>query len=275
MRPPFGPGGDKFYDDNAWTGLELMRAHRLIGDPGALAQARRVFHFVTTGWDTASPCATGGVYWKQQAPWETNRDRNVVSTAPNAELALRLYQATGERPYLDWALHMYRWTQANLRDPADDLYWDHLAVDAEGRCAIERTKWSYNQGTMVGAGALLYRVTGDAAYLREAERLARAALAHYSRVPNGYFSQDPAFNAIYFRNLLLLHALGGDGAYLEAVLGALRGYADAAWDSPHVHQPGTGLFPFGREATTLLDQAAMVQLYACLAWDPGRYELLV
>ena len=53
-----------------------------------------------------------------------------------AELALRLYQATGERPYLDWALHMYRWTQTHLRDPADGLYWDHLAVDAERRSRV-------------------------------------------------------------------------------------------------------------------------------------------
>jgi hypothetical protein len=57
---------------------------------------------------------------------------------------------------------------------------------------------------------------------------------------------------------------------------ALLAYADRAWDEPAVHDPATDLFRFeGRgTACTLLDQAAMVQLYALAAWPEEQYGLL-
>ncbi len=288
VRPPDGQGGDKYYDDNAWTGLNLVRAYRLGDgtDAAALARAREVFAFAVSGWDAALPCAPGGVRWTQGT---FSRDRNTVSTAPNAILALRLYQIGAQQGwpdadgYLRWAVRMYNWVDTNLRDPVDGLYWDHVGVDdaAGGAvCTIERTKWSYNQGTMIGAGVLLAQVLNDPAYLRSAERTARAALAHYAATARGYFSQDPAFNAIYFRNLLLLAAatsdpaLKGDATQPGAIRAALAGYADAVWEDQRIHQR-TNLFFFQPGYARLVDQGALVELNACLAWDPSRYDLLV
>ncbi len=37
VRPPFGSGGDRFYDDNAWLGLALVRHHEIDEEPGATA----------------------------------------------------------------------------------------------------------------------------------------------------------------------------------------------------------------------------------------------
>jgi hypothetical protein len=260
VRPPRGPGGDKFYDDNEWAGLALVQLARQTGDAGALRQAAEIFDFVLSGWDNdPSHPAPGGVYWAQAA-W--SRDRNTVSNAPGAELGLHLHELTGEARYLEWARRMYDWTDRHLRAP-NGLYWDH--VDLGG--AVETTQWSYNQGTMIGAGALLSRVTDDAAHLERAARTADAALAHYARVD--YFTQDPAFNAIFFRNLLLLHADRPDPAYRRA----MQGYADRAWDT--VRDVKTTLFRFKpTRSVALLDQAAMVQIYACLAWDHADYRRL-
>ena len=271
-RPPGGAssplrdgGGDKYFDDNAWIGLELVALGRAGGDERDFAGAARIFDFLIAGWDDdpAHP-APGGIFWTL-AP--NNRDRNTVCTAPTAQLAIHLHEHSGDGRYLTWARRLLDWTDRTLRDPVDGLYWDHIALD--GR--IDRTKWSYNQGTMLGALALLHKVTGEAAPLEQARRIAAAALAHYA-AGDRLWAQDPAFNAIFFRNLHLLTTISDvagepaePGAAIAAEFAAtLAAYAGRAWE--HGRDPRTGLFHFGRRGPVpLLNQAAAVRLFALLA----------
>jgi hypothetical protein len=271
VRPPYGSGGDKFYDDNAWVGLSLVRVYRMTGDTSALNQARAVFTLITYGWDTnESHVPLGGVFWTQ-APW--SRDRNTVSNAPSAELAFRLYQLTAEQSYLDWGVKMYDWVNAYLRDPSDGLYWDHL--DTAG--VIEKTKWSYNQGTMLGANVLLYQIHAKSgspsagSFLQQAEGIARKSLDYYANV---YFSQEPPFNAIYFRNLLALCAVTGDSVLKGRILSAAQAYADEAWGKNRASS-NLFYFPAGSSPARLQNQAAMVEILSCLAWSAAKYDLLV
>ena len=48
-------------------------------------------------------------------------------------------------------------------------------------------------------------------------------------------------------------------------------YAEAAWTA---RRDRHDRFRFGRGGPTLLDQSAMVQIYALLAWDPSDYGAL-
>jgi hypothetical protein len=258
VRPPLGQGGDKFYDDNWWGGLDLARYQRTTGDASWLGRLRQVFDFGVSGWD-ADPTHPypGGVFWVQ-ASW--NRDRGVVSNAPGAQVGLHLYELTGRamRAYLDWAQRMFDWTNRTLRAPSG-LYWDKVYITG----GIDRTLWSYNQGSMVGAGLAFHHITGADGYLEQAEATAAAALDHYGRV--GYSSQPAIFNAILFRNLLDLGAVNGNGSYRRA----MQAYADQAWNDARVRDPRTNLFKFdaGSSSYHLLDQAAMVHIYALLAAD--------
>ena len=138
----------------------------------------------------------------------------------------------------------------------DGLLWDHLGLDGER----DETHWSYNQGTAIGAYVLLYRLVGDRGALRNAEALADASLAYFDRTPGGH---EPAyFLAIFFRNLLALAAIDGNRHYRDAA----AAYADAAWDQSRI--AGTNVFRFGSSPPTLLEQAAMVQIYAALTRRP-------
>ncbi len=263
VRPPLGQGGDKFYDDNEWIGLELVQHYRMAGDEQALSRAREIFDLVVFGWDKdpSHPCP-GGVFWTQ-ASW--SNDRNTVSNAPGAELGLHLYQLTDDparkKYYLDWSKKMYNWTNRCMLAP-NGLYWDHINLAGE----IEKTQWTYNQGTMVGANVLLYRITGREFYLRRAQGVADAALAYY-RTDRRYFTQPARFHAIFFKNLLMLGAVDGRGRYKEA----MQRYADRVWTE--YRDPETGLFEFEPgEPVTLLEQSAMVQIYASLAWDRRDYK---
>ncbi|MFJ1967287.1 glycoside hydrolase family 76 protein [Streptomyces sp. NPDC087903] len=258
---PYGSGGDMFYDDNEWVGLAKVQRHLQTGDTAALARAKEIFALVRSGWDTdTTHAAPGGVFWTQ-ATW--SHDRNTVSNMPGAQLGLRLHLITGESGYLDWAKRFYDWTNTHLQSPGG-LYWDHL--DLEG--TIEKTVWSYNQGVPVGVNVLLHRATRERVYLRRAERIAEAAYAYY--VTQGrLFSQPVFFNSIFFKNLLLLESVTGDDKYHRA----MADYADQVWST--MRDPSTGLVHFDSSGgTQAIQQAALAQLYAVLAWPRALWPTL-
>ncbi len=254
---PLPEGGDTFYDDNLWIGLALCDLYRATGEPQWLDGAARIFDFVSAAWDDDPRHPhPGGIFWAQPRANPTG-DRNTVSNAPAAQLALYLHAATGERRYLDWARRTFDWTERTLRDPDDGLYWDHVKLD--GR--IERTKWSYNQGTMLGAAAMLGEALAEEtpSARQHAHAIAEAALARYAD-GDALWAQDPAFNAIFFRNLYLLGGLARDHTFYRPALAA---YAARAWAG---RDGRSGLIGFGRGARVeLLTQAAAVRLFATLA----------
>ncbi|WP_405071325.1 glycoside hydrolase family 76 protein [Kribbella sp. NBC_01510] len=260
VRPPLGQGGDKFYDDNEWIGLNLIQRYKRTGDRAALARAKDIFTLVVHGWDTdpSHPCA-GGVYWTQ-APW--SQDRNTVSNGPGAELGAHLYLLTRDRSYLTWAQTMYKWAQDCVLAP-NGLYWDH--IDLAGN--VEKTQWSYNQGVMLGAGVLLFKATGNRQYLADAKSVATASLAFYS-TPEMLAKQGAAFNSIWFKNLLILDSVAPDPRYRQA----MQAYADNNWNT--TRDPATNLYHFKDGSVELLQQAGITQVHALLAWPRSRYGLL-
>ena len=75
------------------------------------------------------------------------------------------------------------------------------ATTSTATAVIDRTEWSYNQGSMLEAYRLLYEATGDRADLHAAESIADATLATFQ----GHWSDEPvAFAAIFFGRLLTL-----------------------------------------------------------------------
>lgn len=260
LRPPLGHGGDKFYDDNEWIGLNLIQHFKRTGDRSSLSRAEEIFDLVVYGWDDdpSHPCA-GGVFWTQ-APW--SQDRNTVSNGPGAELGLHLYLLTKEKSYLTWSKKMYDWTQKCMLAP-NGLYWDH--IDLAGN--IEKTQWSYNQGVMIGASTLLYKATGEKKYLDNAKSVAAASLAFYGS-EDRLWKQPSRFNSIYFKNLFILETVVPNPAYRAT----MKAYSDRAW--AEARDPKTGLFHFDDKPVQLLEQAGMVQIDALLGWPRWKHGQL-
>lgn len=251
--PPLGTGGDVFFDDNAWLALALLGHYANSHDERALSLSRRLLDFLTTGWSTdPSWSAPGGIRWKVPA---TNTSRNTCSNGPTAEVAALVYQLTGDSAAKDWSLRIYDWARQALGGP-DGLYFDRIAVDG----TVSKDIWSYNQGTMIGAGVLLHRITAKQTYLDQAVHTATAALAHFD-LPT-LLRQGPAFNAVFFRNLLLLDRTAPEDAYRELA----RNYGDQMWIQHR--DPHTGHFTDA--AQKLNATAPMVQIYALLAGAAPR-----
>lgn len=274
---PLGHGGDTYFDDNTWVALDLIQAYRMAStlegrEPVKhLDRARQLFDLVSAAWCSDARPYPGGVYWVD-AGW--NRDRGAAVTAGLAVLALHLHELTAPETdrLVDVARRAYGWLRDTLLihdGPTAGLYHDKILGDG----TIDQSQWIYNQGVPIAAGVMLHRVTGERTYLEQARTTADAALAWYGAQDGQDFANQPAiFVAIFFRNLLQLAAVTDEPAYRAA----MQAYADWTWHDPTIHDLATNLFHLDQtsEAHTLLDQAAMVQIYALLAWPPDRYGLL-
>ena len=256
VAPPAGPGGTKYYDDNDWVGIELVRMYQLTHSAPLLGSAEGIMAFEMAGWQ-ASPelGCPGGLPFSSAA---TNTERNTVTTAPVAELGALLYRITANSQYLQFAAMAYEWVRQCLLQPSG-LYADH--VNRTG--LVEPQLWSYNEGTMIGAGTLLYQVTGNSAYLYQARQTAKAALAYFT--PERLGSEIPFFPSVYFRNLLYLDSVTHDPPGPKIA----QAYVNYAWEHLRL---SNDLFVAGSPASAqLLVQAAIVQIYALLSTPPSTY----
>ncbi len=167
------PGGASYYDDNEWVGIELARLYKLHHEAAMLEKAEQIMAFVMAGWQSNPKLACPGGVPFSDSP--SNTERNTVTDGPAAELGVQLYRLTGDATYLQFAEQAYEWVRTCLRSPSE-LYYDHIRLHG----VIDTTLWSYNQGSMIGAGVLLYQVTGNGAYLYQARQTAKAALAYFT-----------------------------------------------------------------------------------------------
>jgi hypothetical protein len=256
VAPPAGPGGAKYYDDNDWIAIELVRLYQLTHSTAFLGSAEGIMAFEMAGWQESPELACpGGIPFSNDAE---DNERNTTTTAPASELATLLYGITHDAEYLSFAEKAYEWVRNCLLETSN-LYADH--INRKG--LVTSTLWSYNQGSMMGAGTLLYQATGNAAYLYQARQTAKAALEYFTAERLG--SEDPFFVSVYFRNLLYLDSVTHDPPGPSIA----QAYVNYAWEHWRLSDD---VFVSGSPATAeLLDQAAIVQIYALLSTPPSSY----
>jgi predicted alpha-1,6-mannanase (GH76 family) len=160
--------------------------------------------------------------------------------------------------YLQFAEMAYGWVRTCLLE-ATGLYADHLEPENE----LEPTEWSYNQGSMIGAGVLLYQSTQQGFYLEQASTTARAALANFPL--ERLAGENPFFPAVFLRNLLYLESVTHKSSGRQLA----QSYVEYVWESL---RSGSGLFLAGNGGSPqLLEQATIAQIYALLSISPSNY----
>ncbi|MGH3209670.1 MAG: glycoside hydrolase family 76 protein [Trebonia sp.] len=157
---------NEFFDDNLWWALAWVGACDLTGDERYRAAAQAIFAHSLTGWDDTRG---GGLWWNEKRDYK-NAITNELFLTLAALLALRVPDK-GE--YRDWALREWEWLHRSGMIGPSGLVNDGLTA----ACANNGgTTWTYNQGVILGGLAALHELTGDAAYLRQGEAIADAAL---------------------------------------------------------------------------------------------------
>lgn len=195
----------RYYDDNAWIGIAMVDAYKQNpNNPEYLDRAKKLFDYVSSAAEgTENLPHPGGLFWQQGEDVRT-----AVSTAGGTQLALELYQQTHDQKYLDFAKKQYNWMNDTLKNK-DGLFLD--GINANGSNDNHETLFSYNQGLMLGNATMLYQITGDKNYLDQANQIAKGTIDWR------FNEQEPFFNAVYFKNLMLLDSVQPNNEYRQAL----------------------------------------------------------
>lgn len=260
-------GNERFYDDNIWIGTDMADLYLLTKNPFYLTYAKLVWNFVLSGTDAMFG---GGVHWK-----ENTTGKNTCSNMPAVVLGAKLYQATNQQAYLDSAKKIYDWCKTNLQDPSDYLYWDNVSYNNTGGVSVEKSKYTYNSGQAIEAGALLYNITKATSYLKDAQNVAGSIFKQWGMQFNStilkktFTAIDPAghvwFRAVMLRGLIELYKIDHNRKYINSYEDLLNN----AWLSD-CRQPNTNLLNYDfRGGTTqssweILYEGACVEMLARL-----------
>jgi uncharacterized protein YyaL (SSP411 family) len=256
--PPLFEKSDRYYDDNGLVALDYLWAFKNTKNPLYLSRAKEVFLFIRSGW---SEVLGGGTTWL-----EGHDDQKPACTNGMATLtALKLFEATRDRQYLDWGLKYYNWMHGHLRDSTGLYANDQKTKDG----SINHTYWTYNSGSMIEAAVMLYRFTGDKSYLKEAQTVAAATLRHWGKkTPGGRISilDMPWFVLVLFRGYDALYRVDGNPAYIDII----KGDMDYVWEHSRdkyglIYKHWDGGEDETATAKWLLDESCMAEFYARLA----------
>jgi len=181
--PNLAPGFiNNYNDDTQWWAITWLKAYEVMKniDPNypqantMLNISKNIFNrLITTQWDNTF----GGGLW-----WSTTHGstgyKNAITNGLFIILSTQLAQNIPEDPtYLSWAKKAWEWYKNSGLINADNLINDGLNSQGQNNGGIT---WTYNQGAVIGGLVGLYKLTADAEYLDEAQKLANATMLYLS-----------------------------------------------------------------------------------------------
>jgi predicted alpha-1,6-mannanase (GH76 family) len=196
--------------------------------------------------DTESLYATfkntfgGGVWWSKDRG--ANKYKNAITNGLFLTLAIKLAHEYPDEPkYLTWAEKSWTWYKNSGMINDDYLINDGLTSTGVNNGGIT---WTYNQGMAICGTVGLYKETGKAEYLTEAQKLANAAIIHLADT-NANVLQDHCewknncvpnpnsghFKGIYMRCLAELTGVTFDPELRIKYKKFILDSADSAWET--------------------------------------------
>ncbi|AIQ68917.1 glycoside hydrolase family 76 protein [Paenibacillus graminis] len=221
-----------YYDDMEWTALALLRAYQATGEEEYKTAVLELWADIQTAWNDHFG---GGMAWKK----DQLDYKNTPANAPAAILAARLYGLRRNPEDLEWAVRIYEWNQTHLVDPDTGRVWDGINRLGDGRIDYD-WEFTYCQGVFLGAGAELFRVTGEQKYAGDALLTARSCIKRLCHpetllLPDEGIDDTGLFKGILIRYFVLLEKqLPGAVSIREIILAN----ADALWTKGLDHPMG-------------------------------------
>lgn len=199
---------DFIYDDMMWWIILLSRAYELTQDQKYLDAATAGFKYV---WDNSYDPVNGGMRWS----WKVE-GKNACINYPTVIAGVILYNITKNQDYLDKARNIYSWSRTNLFQASTGRVADHKV----GNNPPGFEDYTYNQGTCIGAGVLLYKATNEASFLADA-KLAADYTKNKMSDPKGILPAEGDWNeqgvlkSIFAQYMQLLIVTAGQTQYQE------------------------------------------------------------
>lgn len=250
---------DRYYDDNGLVGIDYMESYFNTKNPLYLQRAKNVFKFILSGWNND---VGGGVTWL-----EGHKDQKPACTNGMATLtALKIYQGSKNKYYLEQGKRFYSWMYKTLRDSTTGIITNDVKLNGKQN----RIFWTYNTGSLLEAAVMLYQFTGDKQYLQQAQQLAADSYKYFSSVPHDknltLHIDLPWFVTVLFRGYEALYKVDSNYKYLAAIEHDLN----YAWDLTRdkygftTHSWTTNASELAKPKW-LLDEACIAELYGRLS----------
>ena len=256
--PPKFEKSDRYYDDNGLVGIDYIEAYANTKNANYLKDAKEVFEFIISGWNSD---LEGGVTWLEGV----HDQKPACSNGKATVLALKLYEQTHDKYYLDWGLKFYNWMHTHLR-AEEGIYWNDMKTADR---SVLKTAWTYNTGTMLQSAVSLYKITGKKEYLKEAQSLAEGSYVFFGKKQaDGRISilDNPWFTIVLFRGYEDLYNVDKNPKYINTIIQNI----DFAWKNGRdnkglVYNDWNAQNDESKTPKWLLDEAAIVELYARIA----------
>ena len=227
---------DVFTDDNALIGLALLEARDVAETPSErealLDLARSAARFLTDEgvWDDTF----GGGFWWNTVRGGLGEGKPTQTSGLAAQLFLRLYQATGEPEYAEWAQRTVDWLDSRLYDAYHRMYrynLRHESVEAQEGEHLDERIFSYDQGIMIEVHLLYHELLDSSGWhLQRARELGVQTQSYFWDPERGGFRLSTESSSIYAaysawlsQSYLALHAADGNPAWLRNALLNLDG----------------------------------------------------
>jgi predicted alpha-1,6-mannanase (GH76 family) len=211
-----------YNDDIMWWAIACTRAYKITGNQRYLTKAKASFDFVYDNFHDDK--YGGGLYWINR-----RTSKNSCLNSPAVIAAVRLSMLLKDASYLEKAKSLYEWEKKTLTDGTGKVF-DSIRLGRSGYPRIGRFSLTYNQGTFIGAAALLYLQTKDKKYLDDAIKTADWTKNNLC-ITNKHILRDEdqgnggAFKGIFVRYMKLLIRDCGRSEFLPW----MQANADAAW----------------------------------------------
>lgn len=181
-----------YYDDMEWMALACLRAYQATNDMKYKDVTDILWTDIKNGW---SNDLGGGIWWRKDNP-----SKNTPSNMPAAILAARLYKAFNKVEDLEWAKKIYDWQKTMLYEPGTGWVYDNIEKNGTKNMVW---KFTYNQGTFLGAALELFKITNNTTYHADAVAAADFAISSGHLVNSGLLKDEGGGDGGLFKGVFI------------------------------------------------------------------------
>ncbi|MCG8582977.1 MAG: discoidin domain-containing protein, partial [Bacteroidales bacterium] len=156
---------DRYSDDSAWIVLAMLELYEITENLKYLEWAEAGCEYIMSCENDENTAPYGGIRWHESESCGTR----TCSTAPTCLMNMMLYKITGENQYFKSATRLHQWAQDNgAQNMTTGLFYE--GIDCNNQ--IDYVQLGYDTGPFLQAITIMYEVTGNINYLREAQHIA-------------------------------------------------------------------------------------------------------
>jgi hypothetical protein len=195
--------GPRFADDNSLAGMALLATADTLSEGPTRerylhAAINEAEFLIKSGlWDTTF----GGRFWWNTNAGDTREGKPAQSNALAALFFVRLYDATGNGAYRDWALRTLLWMDTILWDPYHHLYaWSVSYEDLSlrtGAVVNLGEYFNYDQAIAIEAQIHANRLDGDPNRLSRAITLGESIQREFWDQAGGGYNLEAGNEQVY------------------------------------------------------------------------------